>query len=299
MSDSLDRVGAGSAQKRGGEDAADNGKSAKSRSMPAEPGNRRAQDLLMQVAAEPIHRLKLVKGGSEHRELPVDPSDLRIEPEDIERLCRMLIRGDIGAATAFVERRRSVGLDLETLYLDLLAPAARRLGDLWTEDLCDFGDVTVGLCRLQQLLRSFSPHFVHEEERDQRMAQHRALLVTVPGEQHSFGLFMVAEFFRKDGWDVSTATPASRDELASLVRHEWFDVVGVSSSCEDKLEAIGSAIRTIRRASRNRAPGILVGGPIFVEHPEYADLIGADATAKDGRSAPQEAEKLLALISRR
>ena len=30
----------------------------------------------------------------------------------------------------------------------------------------------------------------------------RILLTAVPGEQHSFGLYMVAEFFRRAGWDV-------------------------------------------------------------------------------------------------
>jgi hypothetical protein len=40
---------------------------------------------------------------------------------------------------------------LETVLLDLLVPAARYLGTLWEEDLCDFLAVTEGLGRLQAL----------------------------------------------------------------------------------------------------------------------------------------------------
>ncbi len=39
----------------------------------------------------------------------------------------------------------------------------------------------------------------------------------------------------------------------------------------------------------------MVGGPIFREHPEHVGMVGADATAVDGRHAPVLAESLLDL----
>jgi MerR family transcriptional regulator, light-induced transcriptional regulator len=71
-----------------------------------------------------------------------------------------------------------------------------------------------------------------------------------------------------------------------------------SVSCEVQLDALVATIRLIRRASRNQAVGILVGGPIFVDRPEMVALVGADATAADGLQAPIQAENLLALISK-
>jgi methanogenic corrinoid protein MtbC1 len=186
---------------------------------------------------------------------------------------------------------------MEALYLELLAPAARHLGELWTADLCGFAEVTVGLCRLHQVLRELSPAFQNEGGR--RAHGRRALLVPVPGDQHTFGLVMVAEFFRRAGWDVWSGPPASRGELVGIVRREWFAVVGFSASCDTRLEALASGIHAVRRASRNPAVGVLVGGPVFVEHPELATLIGADATAVDGRQATLQAESLLALFATR
>ena len=56
----------------------------------------------------------------------------------------------------------------------------------------------------------------------------RVLLLPGPGEQHTFGLSMVAEFFRRSGWEVVGGTgPESLDPVRA-VRDEWFDVVGIS-----------------------------------------------------------------------
>jgi hypothetical protein len=44
---------------------------------------------------------------------------------------------------------------------------------------------------------------------------------------------------------------------------------------------------------------VLVGGPIFIAHPELVALVGADATAVDGRQAAIQAETMLSLLQRR
>jgi methanogenic corrinoid protein MtbC1 len=57
---------------------------------------------------------------------------------------------------------------------------------------------------------------------------------------------------------------------------------------------VESCVRTVRQVSRNRAVGIMVGGPAFVVQPSLAGQVGADGYATDGREAPVVAEKLLA-----
>jgi MerR family transcriptional regulator, light-induced transcriptional regulator len=217
--------------------------------------------------------------------------------EDVTEFAGLVLAREAVVASSYVEAARARGASAETLYLELLAPAAWHLGELWTADLCDFTEVTVGLCRLHQVLRELSPSF--QDEGGHQAHGRRALLVPVPGDQHTFGLVMVAEFFRRAGWDVWSGPPASAGELVGLVRNEWFAVVGFSTSCDTRLEALASGIHAVRRASRNPSVGVMVGGPVFVEHPELATLIGADATAIDGRQATAQAESLLALFATR
>lgn len=211
-------------------------------------------------------------------------------PEAVEQLTRLVLENDAAMATYFVEDLVAKGIPLETLYLELLAPTARRLGELWEEDLCDFTDVTVGLCRLHQLVRELSPTFRNGTER--KDGGHRALLAPAPGDQHGFGLVMVAEFFRRNGWDVWNGAAPTGD-LADMVGQEWFDLIGFSMSCENRLGALATAIRAVRRGSCNVHIIVLVGGRAFVARPELATLVGADATAPTAPEAVARAEEIL------
>ena len=88
----------------------------------------------------------------------------------------------------------------------------------------------------------------------------------------------------------------STEELSSTVRGRWFAVAGISVGNDDKLDGVAATIRTVRRESCNRGIGVMVGGRVFAEKPELAGLVGADATAIDGRQAALQAETLLALL---
>ena len=209
----------------------------------------------------------------------------------------LLLGQDDAASFRFVESLQAQALSPETLYLDVLAPAARHLGTLWDQDLCDFTQVTVGLMRLQQVLRRLSPAFQNEMAR--RELGCRALLVPGPGEQHTFGLVMVAEFFRRAGWDVWGGPQSGRQDPVEMVRSVAFAMVGFSVGSNNTLDRLATLIRKVRRTSRNPAIGIMVGGPIFLENPSLVALVGADTTAADGREAVHKAQGLLNLQTAR
>jgi methanogenic corrinoid protein MtbC1 len=213
---------------------------------------------------------------------------------DIESLTQHVMQGDLAGATAQVSGLRARAMPLERIYLEVLAPVARHLGDLWMSDRCDFTAVTVGLCCLQQLVLENSHAFGPRPGR--RDSERRILLAPTPGEQHSFGLLMVGEFFRRQGWDVCSGTGASTRELVATTRKQWFSMVGFSMASDGRIDALAALIRDIRRNSRNPNIGVLVGGQAFAEQPELTALVGADATATDGQQAVLKAETLLALL---
>ena len=163
---------------------------------------------------------------------------------------------------------------------------------MWEDDRAGFAEVTLGLTTLQQVLREFGPAFQSEAAATGRDLI--AFLAPAPGEQHNFGLAIVAEFFRRAGWTVRGEAMTTRAEMVTAVRRTWFAVVGLSLASEVRLEMLTDAIAAIRRASRNPTVGILVGGPLFVAHPELVQLVGADATAVDGKHAVIQAKGLLA-----
>ena len=202
------------------------------------------------------------------------------------------VRGhDDDRAAAQVAALIARGVPVETIYLDLLAPTARRLGEMWTDDSCDFVDVTVALGRLQRILRDASHLFVG---RGTQPDAGRVLLSCIPGEQHSLGLFMVSEFFVRDGWEVTLGAPITGCDLGTLLAEEWFDVVGFSVACNSRLSWLSREIPRLRKRSRNRRVTVLVGGRVFTDQPEMVDRVRADATANDARTAPALARRLVA-----
>lgn len=216
--------------------------------------------------------------------------------EDVAEFARLVATHDVAVASEYVHTLLNRGVPLEKVYLGLLAPAARLLGEWWKEDLRDFTEVTSGLCRMHQLLHEFSSTFLSEASPG--TPDKCVLLIPLPGEQHSFGLIMVAEFFRRAGWDVWDPHPSCLEDVLGAVRKRWFSIVGVSLSCESRLEELPELIGSIRASSRNRSVGVMVGGQPFLAHPELVGEVGADCTAVDGGSAPSEASRLLVSLRR-
>ncbi len=192
-----------------------------------------------------------------------------------------------------VQGLRRRGVTHERILLDLLMPVARHMGQLWEYDLCDFHDVTLAVGRLQQLLRSTlaggsRPALVRPGSAPQRI-----LLTTPPGEQHTFGLSMVGEFFHQAGWDVANGFLAGDASPVQLVREQRFDMVGLSLGSGAGLPAAVRLVDDLRRASLNREIFIIAGGPIFSLHPEYELQLLVDAVITDASKAPAQAEQLL------
>lgn len=271
--------------------AADTATTAKSVSDDWRVGaNYRDTLLARTIEGEVIPRLMLAHGlANSHPTSPPQPRILM--PEDVVEFARLTLVHETAVAASYVAALRAQGTPLENVFLGLLAPAARYLGKLWEDDLCDFTDVTLALSRMQQILRDLSPIF--ESEGDPVLScQRRMLLIPMPGEQHSFGLFMVEEFFRRAGWDVRSDTSASQEELLKIVQGESFDVIGFSVSCDVLRDQLASLIEAIRNVSRNRSISVMVGGRFFIEHPECVAHVGADATAVDGQQAIQRVPAL-------
>ncbi len=220
-------------------------------------------------------------------------SEESFDQDQINAFVEIVLGEDESKVGAFVHDLRAAGCSVESIYLDLLAPTARALGDRWTEDECDFVDVTLAMGRLQLVLRDLSHMFVRDRSDLELVG--RVLLSCVPGEQHALGIFMVAEFFIRDGWGVRVGPPLSERDLLADVRTVWYDVIGFSVSCGSRLDHLKREIRKVREQSLNPGVLIMVGGRTFNDQPELVSRVGADASAVNAELAPERARQLLAL----
>ena len=192
---------------------------------------------------------------------------------DPEALLRALLEPGPHSAQGIIAALETEGVAREHMLLDLLAPAARALGGMWETDDCDFVQVSIGLQRLQALMRDLEPP---ARPLSSSSVRRRILLLPAPGETHTFGVEMAAHLFRSRGWD---AVQIASTEYEQRIATEHFDAIGFSLSCQVCLDKLPAAIEQARQLSRNRAIRILVGGGLFDRHPELAAKVGADAVA--------------------
>lgn len=227
---------------------------------------------------------------------PVDAliEALRPSSTEIDALAHIVLGDDLEAAATYVTIMRDRGLSMETLYVELLEPTARHLGEMWDNDECDFIDVTIGVGRLQKLLAIFNDTYTLPQLGTRR----RVLMATTPGNQHSFGASMIERLLSAAGWDVETEYSGDVDQIMHMVKRNWFAVVGLTAGSDGQLPAMKSVVAQIRKESQNMDIGIMVGGPMFTQNPQMAVAMGADATAPNAAAAVLAAQKLFDMAAR-
>ena len=203
--------------------------------------------------------------------------------ETIDSFAHLCIDEDTKLAQAFIDELLSNGYETDQIFLQLITPAARFLGTQWEEDLLDFTQVTHGLVSLHSI-----SHHIGFAFRDGPLIQgdvKRIMISSAPGSEHLLGPTIVAEFFRKTGWQVVMEISPSVKGLVQAVGNEWFDTVGISVSLEQQLQDLGSLVKAIKKASRNPRLSVLLGGPVFLICDLKAEDFGADGICTDAKDA--------------
>ncbi len=215
---------------------------------------------------------------------------INISADLVETFATLVCDGQEADAARIMEQLSVGGMDAEALMLELLAPSARLMGEFWCQDRRDFVEVTLGLARLQQLVRQFRLPPAAGEHHG------HALLAPVPGEQHTFGVRLVEEHLLRAGWQVTATLRASEDEITRLVAADHYDFIGFSVTGDRLLPALRSVIRSVRSNSRNRNVRIIVGGVLFAGHPATAADLEADAIVSDAQEAVAIASQWSGLV---
>jgi len=223
-------------------------------------------------------------------QLAVIPPKLECPPDALH-LVELLLQAEEGPAVSFVLRLATEGVDIDSIYNDVLAPAATQLGELWDDDRCTFVDVTIGLSRMHHIVHDLSQ--TYDIPKSRQADAPSILLVPAPGSQHTLGILILGDVFRRAGWEVVGDPTVTASQLISAVAGERLDLVGLSVGAELQVKGLAPLIRQIRQRSKNRQIGVLVGGPPFLANPSLFKTVGADGTGIDGESTIAAARRLL------
>ena len=223
------------------------------------------------------HRVDLTVAASDTLSGPT------ISPKQLASFVALSKSGQASETTQFIDQLLYEGVTTDRIFLELIAPAARQLGLLWEQDLCDFTEVTRGLVCMHEITHRLG--FEYQSGPQLSGDVQRIMLASAPGSQHFLGMTIVSDFFRKAGWDVVIEISVSEKELQHAVSNEWFDVIGISCGTEAQLKTLPGLIRSLKAASGNPEPGVLLGGPIFTLQQHDARSLGADGICTDVKEA--------------
>jgi len=176
---------------------------------------------------------------------------------------------------AEMRRARVSVAALADIYIPL---AARMMGESWAEDEMSWLDVTIGVSRLQSLLREIGAAWAADQAGD---TGHGTVLLIIPDrEQHTLGPMVAMNQMRRFGVSVCLRIAPTTEELRSLVAQRAFDGVMISVATKDKLDQAARTVAFLKTLSASPLP-IIVGGAVLTLMDEVATCTGADLSSND------------------
>lgn len=204
-------------------------------------------------------------------------------------LARRLIGSEPESAFELIDRLQAGAGSIAQLCANSFEPAARALGDLWSNDDCSDVDVSLGMNQMQMAVRRGPLALVPVAFHGSPMPA--VLVATQPGEVHSLTATLDAEVLWHDGWDTHCEHPESDEALDDMVAESWFDALDLSLSTafrhEDWLPRMTRTIARARKASRNPSLAVVVGGRVFYETRDAGKRVGADAGVSNAQQLGQ------------
>ena len=230
--------------------------------------------LIASLAREVIDRLASeVKG----------PKD---QAKTVLSLTAALVGPDPAAPARLINDLDKRGLQVNELYLDYLAPAAKKLGTWWEEDEITFTEVALGIGRIYAIMRTFSSRIVPPR----LPASKSALFASIPGNNHTLGVKMAADLARKEGWKIDVKLDLSHEELIRHVHAREHLLIGLSGGGLGSLQALAQLVLALRISAPNAR--ILVSGNIAEIAPESIRLMQVDGISRDYNEAMRELNRL-------
>ncbi len=196
-----------------------------------------------------------------------------------DRLVGCLVAGDEASAWTVVERALAAGYSPTEVYLDLLAPALRGIGQGWQEGTLSVGDEHRASAIAIRIVGRLGPQFV-------RRGRNLGTIVVgaAPGDPHAVPVALLADIVRAYGFrviDLGANVPTSSFADAAATGDRVV-AVGVSISDIGRIAAAAEVIDALRE--RVSVP-VLVGGPATDDG--TARALGADGWAPDAVAAAE------------
>lgn len=208
--------------------------------------------------------------------------DFQYQLDDVlfENLFKATLGPDPETCRRAIVQAISDGAQPEELA-DFYIPAlARRMGDQWCVDALSFAGVTIGVSRLQAMLRSLGPNWSGDKG---SLTDAPSVLLVVPQEiYHTLGAIVLSGQLRRKGFSVKLVLGGRPKDVVDLLNRAKFNAVFISSSQGQTLESLHRLIVAVRSAAKDVPPVVIGGSILEIETAnDVTALTGADHATKN------------------
>lgn len=195
-----------------------------------------------------------------------------------DRLKARVVAGDETGAWQVVEAALASGLDPADVYLDLIGPALRAIGDEWAH-----GESTIAREHRATVIATRLVGRLGRRFHMRGRPKGRVVVGTPPGERHVLAVSMVADLMRGAGFEVVDlgADLPAESFVEAVVDAAPLTAVAVSVTNPAATAEAARLVAAIRDATD--VPIVVGGGAITGD--DQAERLGGDAGAPDGSAA--------------
>lgn len=205
------------------------------------------------------------------------------------RYLQRVLEGDVAAAVAEVVAATEAGMDVRSVYLDVLLPAQREVGRLWHD-----GEVSVAEEHLVTSATQRAMAVLANKAQAAPANGRCAIVAAVASNAHDIGLRAVADLYEMAGWrTIFLGADVPMDDLPALISYFQADVLLLGATISTQLPRLQQSIAAVRARS-DRPVKVIVGGAAFDETPELWRKFGADGYASCVDDAVALGAKLVA-----
>lgn len=205
--------------------------------------------------------------------------DQPLRPELLRALVQAAISQSPKAMTALAGDLFRQKVSAEDFADRYIVAAAAEMGEAWAEDRMTFAEVTMGMSRLQTLLRELGNAWSADQASGAE-GFGTVLLVMPAFEQHSLGALVLMGQLRRRGVSVSLALGVPASEICRRVRTVRYSAILISVACVDHLAELAAYVKKLR-ADCGSLPPVVVGGGVMAHPADVRLETGADAALRD------------------
>ena len=204
----------------------------------------------------------------------------------LERYAEAIRNGDREAASEVIYDVIENGLDVATIYLDVIVPAQQQVGRLWHD-----GEINIAQEHLATQIVLGDMHRLRSTTEPRRRLELRALVTAVERDQHLIGARIAADLLHQDGWQIDflgSDTPTA--DLIEIVGDRRPDVVVLTVTLEENVAQAKEAVLALTNMSA--PPMVIVGGAAV-------ELVGQDSESQSPFIVETDVQAMLQTVRTR